>query len=124
MSSKQLEYRYQEADNCYKSGFYDACCVMCRTALEEFLKVIGRRFYGETFDSVGKSLSELVNGIGLRVLKSKEQEAMMIIYRNGNQGAHSGKILDRQEANRSVQSLKTLIRKSQQITENRNQIIR
>jgi HEPN domain-containing protein len=117
MSFKQLEYRYQEADSCYKNGINDACCVMCRKALEALLKLLGNVAFGNAFTPIGKNLSELVNGVGCLMFKfgSREREAMMIIYHNGNQGAHSDKILDRQDANRSIQSLETLMRKYQQI---------
>jgi len=115
MSFKQLEYRYQEADNCYKSGLYDACCVMCRTALEALLKMLGKIAFGNAFAPIGKNLSELVNGVGCLVFGLKEREAMMIIYYNGNQGAHPDKTLNRQDADQSIHSLETLIRKYQQI---------
>jgi len=115
VSFKQLEYRYQEANICYKSGSYIACCVMCRTALEALLKLIGKIAFGNAFTPIGKNLSELVNGVGCLVFGLKEREAMMIIYYNGNQGAHPDKTLNRQDADRSIQNLETLIRKYQQI---------
>jgi HEPN domain-containing protein len=115
MISKQIRNSYQEANICYKIGSYLACCVMCRTALEALLKLLGNVAFGAAFTLIGKNLSELINGVGCLVFGSKEREAMMIIYYNGNQGAHPDKILNRQDANRSIQSLETLIKKYQQI---------
>jgi len=115
MISTLIRNSYQEANICYKTGSYLACCVMCRTALEALLKLLGNVAFGNAFTPIGKNLSELVNGVGCMVFGSKEREAMMIIYYNGNQGAHPDKILNRQDANRSMQSLETLIRKYQQI---------
>lgn len=106
-----IKRKYREAILCYFDGRFDACCAICRSVVEIFLKALCEKKFGEKRDYERESITELIDVCQKwHILRPAELTVIRRIKNTGNESVHSKILRSEQEALASIKDTQRLLR--------------